>query len=311
MPSKLYDVIILGGGPAGYTAALYAARAGLSTLLLERHTIGGQMALTERVDNYPGVEIGTDGFTLGERMRCQAEQFGAETIFAEVASVKLDAQIKEIHTKSEAFSARSVILATGASPRRLGLAREQELTGYGVSYCAACDGMFYKGKTVAVVGGGNTAAADALLLSRICRQVIMIHRRDVLRATRIYQASLQQAENISFYWNSAVIELLGDKKLIGIRLQKTDGAEEVISLDGLFIGIGRIPETALFREQITLDQQGYIAADESTQTNVSGVFVAGDVRTKSLRQIVTAAADGAVAAQQAEEYLENQKVPHS
>ena len=208
---KVYDVIIIGGGPGGYTAALYSARAGLDTILLEKLSAGGQMALTSQIDNYPGFEEGIDGFSLGEKMQMQAERFGAQTEIAEVLSVDLESNIKEVNTSEGTFYGRAIIISTGANPRELGVAKEKELIGRGVNYCAACDGMFYKGKTVVVVGGGNTAAADAILLSRICEKVILVHRRDTLKATKIYHEPLKNAENVEIIWNSSVVELLHDK----------------------------------------------------------------------------------------------------
>ena len=300
----IYDTIVIGGGPAGYTAALYATRAGLDTLVLEKLSAGGQMAQTTHIDNYPGAEEGTDGFALGQKMQQTAEHFGAKTELAEVLSVELAGPVKRVHTDARDFAAKTVILATGADHKHLGAAREEELVGRGVAYCAACDGMFYKGRTVAVVGGGNSAAADALLLSRICEKVVLIHRRDKLRATKVYHDPLMRAENVEFHWNSVVAGLLGEDRLTGVRLRDTVTGEETdLPLDGLFVSIGRSPATELFRDQLELDAAGYIVADESTRTSLPGVFAAGDVRTKALRQIVTAAADGAVAAHYAEEYL--------
>ena len=305
--AKIYDMIIIGGGPGGYTAALYAARAGLSTLVLEKLSAGGQMALTHQVDNYPGFQDGIDGFTLGMNMQLGAERFGAETELAEVLSVDLQPSPKIIRTSEGDRFARTVVIATGASPRQLGVDGEQELIGRGVNYCAACDGMFYRGKRVVIVGGGNTAAADALLLSRLCEEVILVHRRDTLRATKIYHQPLMDAENVKFHWNSAVTALHADGKLTGVTVKNLlSGEEEFIPADGIFVSIGRKPSTELFQGQIELDQGGYILADESTRTNIPGVFAVGDVRTKQVRQIITAASDGAVAAHYAEEYLAEQ-----
>ena len=301
---RIYDMVIIGGGPGGYTAALYAARAGLDVVVLERLSAGGQMALTAQIDNYPGFEEGIDGFTLGMKMQQGAERFGARTELAEVRAVKLDGSIKEVETSEGTFYGRTVVLATGASARKLGVPGEQELIGRGVNYCAACDGMFFKGKTVAVVGGGNTAAADALLLSRICQKVVVIHRRDTLRATKIYHEPLMKAENVEFRWNSQVSEFLHGEKLNGLKLKNVvSGEESVLNCDGVFISVGREPATELVRGQLDLDPAGYIVADESTATSIPGVFAVGDVRTKAVRQVVTAVADGAVAVHLAEEYL--------
>ncbi len=300
---KIYDVLVVGGGPGGYTAALYAARAGLETLVLERLVAGGQMALTEQVDNYPGFE-GIDGFTLGQKMQESAHKFGAQTVYGEVQSVKLDGKVKVLHTDQGVFYGHTVIIATGANPRKLGLPMEQELTGRGVHYCATCDGMFYRGKTVVLVGGGNSAVADALVLSRIAKKVILVHRRDTLRASKVYEQSLQNAENIEIRWNSRVSALHHADRLNGVTLQNNaTGEEEYLACDGLFVSVGRQPASELFAGQVDLDDNGYILAGESTRTNLSGVYAVGDVRTKAVRQIVTATADGAVAAHEIEEYF--------
>ena len=303
----IYDVIIIGGGPGGYTAALYSARAGLDVLLLEKLSAGGQMALTSQIDNYPGFENGVDGFELAEKMQAGAERFGAKTELAEVYSVKLEGKIKEIDTSEGVFYGKTVVISTGASPRELGLEKEQQLVGRGVNYCAACDGMFYRGKTVVVVGGGNSAAADAMLLSRICAKVIVVHRRDTLRATKIYHEPLMQAENVEFCWDSVLTELQYDDKFTGVRLKNVKTGEETdLPCDGVFISVGRKPVTEFLAGQLELDQAGYILADESTRTNIAGVFAVGDVRTKVLRQVVTAVADGAMASHYIDEYLAEQ-----
>ena len=304
MNGHVYDMLIIGGGPAGYTAALYAARAGMDVIVLEKLSAGGQMALTHQIDNYPGFPDGIDGFELGERMQQQAERFGAKTEYAEVNEMNLSANPKVVETSEGTFLGKTVVLATGANPRPLGIDGESKFANRGVAYCAACDGPFYKGKTVAVVGGGNSAVADALLLSRIAEKVILIHRRDSLRATKVYHKALEEAENVEFRWNNTVTELLGDSKLSGIRIQNVHSGEtEELPLDGLFISIGRQPVTDLVKEQLVLDKNGYVVADESTQTTIPGVYAIGDVRTKALRQVVTAIADGAIAVHGAEEFL--------
>ena len=300
----VYDMIIVGGGPGGYTAALYGARAGLDTLVLEQLSAGGQMALTQQIDNYPGYEDGIDGFDLAEKMQRQAEHFGARTEYAQVERMELTAEPKVLETSEGTFWARTVVLATGANPRELGVENEAALVGRGVAYCAACDGMRYKGKTVVVVGGGNSAAADALLLSRIAKKVILVHRRDTLRATKVYHQPLMQAENIEFRWNSTVTELVHGDQLTGVRLKDVNtGVESLIPCDAVFVSVGRKPATELVKGQLELDKSGYVVADETTKTNLPGVFAVGDVRTKVLRQVVTAVADGAVAVHMAEEYL--------
>lgn len=300
----VYDMVIVGGGPAGYTAALYGTRAGLDTVVLEKLSAGGQMALTHQIDNYPGFEDGIDGFTLAEKMQRQAERFGAKTEYAQVNAMDLAANPKKIETSDGVVYAKTVVLATGANPRKLGIEKEEELTGRGVAYCAACDGMFYKGKTVVVVGGGNSAAADALLLSRIAKKVIVVHRRDTLRATKIYHEPLMKAENVEFRWNSTVTEFLHGDKVTGIRLKDVvTGEESVADCDGVFISVGRKPATELVKDQLELDKAGYIVAGETTQTSIAGVYAIGDVRTKQVRQIVTAVSDGAAAVHMAEEFL--------
>ena len=301
---KIYDVIIIGGGPAGYTAAMYSARAGLDTLIIEKEAIGGQMAITDVIDNYPGFENGVNGFELGMKMQAGAERFGAVTEYAEVTKVVLTEQIKRIYTGEKEYLAKAVIVSSGASPRRLGIDGEEELTGMGVHYCAHCDGRFYKGKTVVVVGGGNTAAEDAIYLSRLAKNVILVHRRDTLRATKIYRDAIAESENVSVCYGTAVEKLVFDESLSGVTVRDLkSGESRKLECDGVFISIGRVPATELFSE-LERDENGYIIADESTKTNIPGVFVAGDVRTKALRQVVTAVADGAVAAYRAEEYLD-------
>ena len=300
----IYDMIIVGGGPGGYTAALYAARAGLDTLVLEKLSAGGQMALTQQIDNYPGFEDSVDGFTLAEKMQAQAERFGARTEYAQVERLDLTASPKVLETSEGTFLGKTVVLATGADPRKLGVDHEEALVGRGVAYCAACDGMFYRGKTVVVVGGGNSAAADALLLSRIAKKVILVPRRDALRATKIYHEPLKQAENLEFRWNSAITGLLYGDRLTGVQLKNLNSGEVFnLDCDGLFISVGRTPATELVRGQLELDPGGYILAGETTETSIPGVFAVGDVRTKRLRQVVTAVSDGAVAVHMAEEYL--------
>lgn len=304
MENHVYDMIIIGGGPGGYTAALYAARAGLDVVVLEKLSAGGQMALTHQIDNYPGFPEGIDGFALAENMQNQAERFGAKTEYAEVNRVDLNAKPKAVETSEGTFYGKTVVLATGANPRELGVPGEKELTGRGVAYCAACDGMFYRGKTVVVVGGGNSAAADALLLSRIAKKVILVHRRDTLRATKVYHEPLQNAQNVEFRWNSVVTGLLSEGRVTGVRLQDVATGEETeIPCDGVFISVGRKPATDLVCGQLELDGSGYVAAGETTETNLPGVYAIGDVRTKLLRQVVTAVADGAMAVHMAEEYL--------
>ena len=302
--AKIYDTVIIGGGPGGYSAALYAARAGLDVVVLERLSAGGQMAMSHQIDNYPGFENGIDGFTLGMQMQEGAERFGAKTEYAEVKSLDLHADPKRIETSEGTYYGKTVIYAAGAGPRKLGLPEEEKLAGRGVHYCAACDGMFYKGKTVVVVGGGNSAVADALILSRIAKKVILVHRRDSLRAEKVYHKALEEAENLEFRWNSTVSQILQGDKVAGILLKDVhSGQETALSCDAVFVSIGRTPNTQLLKGQVLLDSGGYVSAGESCRTNIPGVFAVGDVRSKALRQIVTAAADGAVAVHYAVEYL--------
>ena len=293
---RKFDMIVVGGGPAGYSAALYAARAGLRVAVLEKLSAGGQMALTDSIDNYPGFDEGIDGFSLGEKMQLGAERFGAVTELAEVYAMDLKAEPKVLETSEGTFYARTVVIATGAGPRELGIPGEQSRA----HYCAACDGMRYRGKTVAVIGGGNSAVGDALQLARIAKKVYVIHRRDSLRAEKIHQDSLMGAENVEIIWNSVPLEMSES----GVLIQDVQtGEKTLVACDGVFVSIGRKPATALVAGQLELDRAGYIVADETTKTNIPGVFAAGDVRTKPLRQVVTAVADGAMAVHFAQEYL--------
>lgn len=300
---KQYDVIIIGGGPGGYGAALYTSRANLSTLVLEKYAPGGQMGTTEIVENYPGFTDGINGFELGMQMKQGAERFGVETKIAEVLRVELEKKPKIVVTSEDTYEAKAVILAMGAYPRELGLANEKSLRGRGISYCATCDGMFYRKKTVVIVGGGNTAVADALFLSKICEKVYLVHRRNELRASKTYMDSLKQTENIEFIWNSEVIEVMEDQVVTGIKIKNNiDGTVKEVCCNGVFVAIGNVPNTELVKGQITLDENGYVLADETTKTNIDGVYAVGDLRKKPLRQIVTAVADGAVASKYVEEY---------
>lgn len=303
MEQQIWDVIIVGGGPGGYTAALYCGRAALSVLVLERMAPGGQMGTTDQIDNYPGFPEGINGFDLAMQMQQSAERFGAQTRLEDVTALSLEGEIKTVTTASGEYKARTVVLATGAAPRELGLARERELRGRGVSYCATCDGMFYRGKEVVVVGGGNTAAADALYLSKLCEKVTIVHRRDTLRASKAYLKPLQECRNVEILWDSLPDEILGENAVSGLRVRnKNTGETTDVPCSGIFIAVGNEPNTALFADSVALDG-GYVAADETTRTNIPGVFAVGDVRRKPLRQVVTAVADGAMASHFIEEYL--------
>ena len=302
----IYDMIIIGGGPGGYTAALYAARAGLDSVVLEALVPGGQLAQAHQIDNYPGFEEGVAGYALADKMRQEAERFGARTVLTQVTEVDLAADPKVVETDGGTYYAKTVALATGASPQELGVPGERELTGRGVHYCADCDGMFYKEKTVVVVGGGNTAAQDVALLSRVARKVILVHRRDTLRATQIYHRPLMEADNVEFRWNSVVEGFARAESgaLTGVRLRDVNtGAQSVADCDGVFVSIGRKPASGLVQGQVELDGGGYVVAGEDTRTSLPGVYAVGDVRTKQVRQVVTAVSDGAAAVHAAEEYL--------
>ena len=304
MENICYDVIVIGGGPGGYCAALYAARANLKTLVIEKFAPGGQMATTDIVENYPGFVEGINGFELGMQMKKGAERFGVKTKLSEVKSVELDKNPKVIHTSKDTFEAKTVILALGAFPRELGLPNEAMLRGRGVSYCATCDGMFYRDKTVVIVGGGNTAVADAIFLAKICKKVYLVHRRDELRASKTYMESLEKTENIEFLWSSEVVEIEAQDYVTGVKVQsRKDDSIKAVPCDGVFVAIGNVPNTDLIKGQVELDEAGYVPADETTRTNIPGVFAVGDMRNKPLRQIVTAVADGAVASKYAEEFV--------
>jgi len=301
----IYDIVILGGGPAGYTAALYASREGLDVLVIEKMSAGGQMTLTDIIENYPGFDEGIDGFTLGMKMQAGAEKFGAKTEYAEVISTSLSGDIKKIITTSGEILARAVIIAMGANPRELGIEGEDALVGKGLHYCAHCDGRFYKGKTALVVGGGNSAVSDALYLSHLAEKVIVVHRRDSLRAARIYHEPLMRAENVEIIWDSALREYITENgRVCGAKVENLKTGElRDVPCNGVFVSIGRKPATEVFSGALELDENGYIVADESTRTNIEGVFAAGDIRAKELRQVVTAVSDGATAAHFAEKYL--------
>ena len=293
---KIYDIAIIGGGPAGYSAALYGARAGYDTVVVEKLSAGGQMALTGDIDNYPGFEDGIDGFTLGMKMQQSAERFGAVTKYTEIKDVFLSQDVKRLVSADGEILAKNVIIATGAYPRELGLEGEQDYIGRGIHYCAHCDGRFYKGKTVVVVGGGNSAAEDALYLSKLAKKVYLVHRRDKLRAEKVYHEPLNNASNIEFIWDTAVTGFEGTDRVEAAKLENLkNGEKSILAADAIFVSIGRKPATEFLGESVSLDSHGYIVAGEDTKTNIPGVFAVGDVRTKMLRQVVTAVADGAVA----------------
>ncbi len=303
------DVIIIGGGPAGYTAALYSSRAQLDTLVIEKMFSGGQMATTDVMENYPGFEEPIGGSDLALRMEKQARKFGTVVLNDEVLELDLDSHIKKVKTKNNTFESKTIILSMGASPKMLGLPKEEELRGSGVSYCAVCDGAFFRGKTVAVVGGGDTAAEDALYLARFCPKIYIIHRRDKMRATKLLQNELCCNKKIEFLWDSLVEEIEGKFGVEGLKIKNIKtGEQSSIQVDGLFVAIGLNPNNSLVKDKVELSKDGYVITDERMRTNVPGVFAAGDLREKYLRQVITAAADGASAAYTAEQYInENMK----
>ena len=300
----MYDIIIVGAGPAGLTAAIYARRASKKVLVLEAKSYGGQIINTLDIENYP-VEEHISGFDFATKLYNQAKNLGAEIIFEKVTEIKDNKQEKEVVTTKNTYKAKAIILATGSVNRKLGLSNEDELIGKGISYCATCDGAFYKNKKVAVIGGGNTALEDALYLTDIADTVYLIHRRDEFRGEDKTVRSLKEKNNIEFIYNSNVTKLNASDKLESIEVTNNDGTTKTIEVDGLFIAVGRIPENQNFAKLINLDNAGYIIANEDCQTNVEGIFVAGDNRVKEIRQLVTATSDGAIAATKAVKYINN------
>ena len=299
----MYDIIIVGAGPAGMTASIYARRAGKQVLVLEALSYGGQIINTPDIENYP-VEAHISGFDFATKLYEQAKGLGAEFVFEKVVELRDNGPVKEVVTAKNAYQAKAVILATGSENRKLGLEDEQRLTGKGVSYCATCDGGFFRKKTVAVVGGGNTALEDALYLADIAEKVYLIHRRDSFRGEETTVSRLKERDNVEFVYNSTVTKLNAEKRLKSIEVtNKLDGSTRVIELNGLFVAVGRIPENQNFASVITLDESGYIPAGEDCHTNAEGIFVAGDNRAKAVRQLVTAASDGAIAATEAVKYI--------
>ena len=303
----MYDVIIIGSGPAGLTAAIYASRNGLKTLVIAGASWGGQLMLTTEIENFPGFSEGIMGPELMENMRRQAEKFGAEIIFEDAVSVDFKNRPFKVKTESETYEARSVIIATGASPKWLGLESEERLRGRGVSVCATCDAPFFKDKRVIVVGGGDTAIEEALELTKFAREVKVVHRRNQLRASRILQKRAFNNPKIEFVWNAVVQEIIGEEKVEGVKLKRTDTGEEfTLECDAVFVAIGSKPNTEIFRNQIEMDDDGYIVTHDETKTSVEGVFAAGDVQDRRYRQAVIAAASGCKAALDAEKFLEKE-----
>lgn len=304
--AKLCDVIIIGSGPAGYTAAIYASRANLSVLMFQGYQVGGQLMLTSDVENYPGFEEGILGPPMMEKFEAQARRFGTEMIPEDVNEIDFSRRPFKITTDSGEYLARTIIIATGASAKWLGLPSEQRLQGRGVSACATCDGFFFKNKDVAVVGGGDTALEEAIFLTRYANHVTLIHRRDSLRASKIMQDRAFKNPKISFIWNADVTEVLGEDEVTGLRLRDVKTGEEgIVPVQGLFLAIGHKPNTDLFKGVIEMDRAGYIVPIEHTMTNIPGVFAAGDVTDHRYRQAVTAAGDGCRAAIDLERWLES------
>lgn len=304
MSEEIYDLAILGAGPAGICAAIYAARAKMKTIWLEKKFVqGGQIVDTYEVDNYPGLP-GISGLDLGETMVAHAEKAGLTPKREPVLGIEDQGEIKVIRTKKNEYKTRTVILACGAAHRQLGIPGEAELSGMGVSYCATCDGAFFQDGTVAVIGGGNVAVEDAILLSRTCKKVYVVHRREELRAEKVLQDRLFACENVEMVWNSVPVSIEGAEKVESLKLKNTKtGDETELPLDGVFVAVGIIPNTEKFKDLVKLDESGYIIAGEDGVTSAPGIFAAGDIRTKKLRQVITAAADGANAVAAAQSYL--------
>ena len=300
----MYDVVIIGAGPAGLTAAIYTRRAAKKVLVLEAKVYGGQIVNTLDIENYPAEEH-ISGYDFATKLYNQAKNLGAEIVFEKVISIEANGRQKKVITTDNVYEAGSVIIATGSENKKLGLPNEDQLIGKGISYCATCDGAFYKNKKVAVVGGGNTALEDALYLADVAEKVYLIHRRSEFRGEDSTVSRLKGKENIQFILNSNVTKLNAGNKLESIEVASTDEKVRTIEIDGLFVAIGRIPESKAFANLIKLDDAGYIEADEKCHTNVDGIFVAGDSRTKDVRQLVTAASDGAIAATEAVKYIGN------
>lgn len=300
----MYDMVIIGSGPAGLTAAIYAARAMLKTIVIEQAMVsGGQVLNTAEVDNYPGLP-GVNGFDLGMQLREHADRLGAEFAEDTVQEIRTEGPVKQVIGSEGTYETRTIVLATGADHRKLGVPGEERLAGSGVSYCATCDGAFFKGKDVVIVGGGDVALEDGILLSRICRKVTVVHRRDTFRGAKSLQKELFACTNVEILWNTTVEEIRGEEQVESVLLKNREtGAVSEQSADGVFIAVGILPNSSLADGRLQRDGNGYIRAGEDTETSVPGVFAAGDVRTKELRQIITAAADGACAVASAERYL--------
>lgn len=305
----IYDCIIIGGGPAGLSSGLYAARSKMDTLLIERTKYGGQITTTDELENYPGSIENCTGTNLSERMKNQAADFGVKFAKDEIVDVDMDGAIKVLKSKKDIYRARTIIIATGANPRLSGFKNERELRGRGISYCATCDADFFTDLDVAVIGGGDSAITEAIYLTKFAESVMVIHRRDVLRATKSLQDKAFHNSKIKFIWNSTVEEAVGKEILEQLVIKnKITGEIRKLKVDGCFVFVGYDPISQLFKGKVTMDEKGYILTDEDMRTDILGVFAAGDIRKKSLRQVITAAADGAIAATTAEGYIEKNKI---
>lgn len=300
------DIIIIGGGAAGLTAAMYAGRYGLSPVVFEKLFVGGQAATTYEIDNYMGFNEGVTGPELMEKMQLHAEKFNAQIKYENIVSVSLTGDEKVVETKKGTYTAKTVLLAMGAIPRKLSIPKEDELAGRGISYCATCDGSFYKGKEVVVIGGGDTALEDAVFLSNLCSRVYLIHRRNEFRANMHLQNMVKRNDKITIITPATISRILGENAVEGIVINK-NGEEETLNVSGIFVAVGTVPQTELVKNEITLDASGYIITNENMETNIKGVFAAGDIIKKPLRQVITAAADGAVAAYSMAKYIDEQK----
>ena len=301
--AKQYDIVIVGAGTAGLSAAIYAVRAGKRVIVLEATTHGGQIVNTPEVENYPGIQK-ISGFEFANNLYKQAKSLGAEVIYEKVIGIEVNGEEKIVHTTKEDYQAKAVILATGAKNRPLGLEHEKEWIGAGISYCATCDGMFYRGKDVAVAGGGNTALEDAIFLTNYCRKVYIIHRRDAFRGEEKLLQTLKEKPNVEFVLNANITRLIGEDGVDGVEVEdKNTHEKRVIDVMGLFVAIGQMPENSEFINVVDLDKGGYIEAKEDCKTKTKGIFTAGDCRTKKVRQLATAASDGAIAALAACEYI--------
>ncbi|OGO00157.1 MAG: thioredoxin-disulfide reductase [Chloroflexi bacterium RBG_13_51_52] len=301
---KKYDVVIIGGGPAGLSAGIYTARARFSTLLIEKGGVGGQIINSEMVENYPGFPQGIGGIDLTQAMHQQATKFGMETLYDEVTGIKASGKQKTVKTSQGQFTAKAVIIAGGADRLKLGVPGEKEFTGKGVSYCATCDGAFFRDKAVAVVGGGNAAVTEALELTKFASKITLIHRRNELRATQIMQERIKADAKIKISWDTVVLEILGDKAVEKIRLQNVKTRKEsTLPVSGVFVAVGSQPATGYLKEVLKLDNVGAIIANDRLETSVPGIFAAGDIRSGSIRQVISAAGDGAIAAVNAGKYV--------